>query len=60
MPVKTIYELELHEVTIINNRIRVLRVPGGWIYERLTKKISHTENEAVAIFVPYSAEYAPS
>ena len=60
MPVKTIYELELHEVTVIHKNIRVMRVPGGWIYERLTRKISDTENEAVAIFVPYNAEYAPS
>jgi hypothetical protein len=59
MPVKDIHDLELHEVTVVRKRYRVVRVPGGWIYERLTKRISETESEAVAVFVPYSAEYAP-
>ena len=56
---KTIYELDLHEVTIINNKVRAIRVPGGWIYERVTKRLSVTDNEIVAVFVPYSDEYAP-
>ena len=59
MPVPNIYELELHEVTVINARVRVMRVPGGWIYERLTKPLSATDNEAVLVFVPHSSEYEP-
>ena len=57
-PDKPIYDLELHEVTIVGRRYRVMRVPGGWIYERLTKRISETDSEAITVFVPYSNEYA--
>jgi hypothetical protein len=57
---KSIYELKLHEITMLNQKIRVIRVPGGWIYERVTKKISDTDNEVIAVFVPYSDEYAPA
>lgn len=51
------HEMRLHEVRVITPRVRVIRVPGGWIYERVTKKISDTENEVIAVFVPYSDEF---
>lgn len=51
------HNMELHEIRAINNKIRVMRVPGGWIYERVIKKISDTENEVLAVFVPYSEEF---
>lgn len=51
------YEMNLHDVLVLTNKIRVIRVPGGWIYERVTKKISDTENEVIAVFVPYSDEF---
>lgn len=55
---KSIYELELHEITLINGKVRVMRVPGGWIYERVLRRISDTEFEVINTFVPYSDEYA--
>lgn len=57
---KTIYELGLHEITIVNKKIKVMRVPGGWIYERVLRRISDNDNEVIAIFVPYSEEFNAS
>jgi hypothetical protein len=56
---KSIYELELHEITIINSKVRVMRVPGGWIYERILRRLSATDFEVINTFVPHSDEYAP-
>ena len=53
---KTIYDLELHELLLIDNTLAyvksVMRVPGGWIYS--TKR--NNEHE-VSVFVPYSEEF---
>lgn len=51
------HDMELHEIRAINNKIRVIRVPGGWIYERVIRRLSDTDNEVVAVFVPYSEEF---
>ena len=49
---KTVYELEMHESLQIQNsdvRIRVLRVPGGWIYTDINYGSTNT-------FVPFVEE----
>ena len=43
-----IYEMQLHEVVLFNE-VRVLRVPGGWIY-------FHDENR-FSTFVPFNNEF---
>lgn len=65
---KSIYDLALHELTVLELRIfdnsgyytTVTRVPGGWIYSNelvergsLTSKISRQS----AVFVPFSDEF---
>lgn len=57
---KTIYELDLHECTIVQTngtgeqlRYTVLRVAGGWFYEHL----STTTNTGIRFFVPYNTEF---
>lgn len=52
-----IHELSLHEVAVLTPKIRVIRVPGGWIYERVLRRISDTDNEVIALYVPYSDEF---
>lgn len=43
---KTIYDLELHEI-ICTLDGSIIRVPGGWIYNR-------------TVFVPFDAEFEKS
>lgn len=50
----TIYDLKLHELTFFTNKdddvIKILRVPGGWIYSFLIK----SESDTKMIFIPYN------
>jgi len=48
--------MKLHEVIVVGV-YRVIRVPGGWIYERQTKPISSDKSEVEIVFVPYSPEF---
>ena len=50
---KTIHNLKLHE-TLIEEKNRITRVAGGWIYE-VGQKADETYNNAV--FVPYKREF---
>jgi hypothetical protein len=53
-----IYEMKLHEEFYIDSCIRVLRVPGGWIY--ITKRETSFDHKSVAlssVFVPYNNEF---
>jgi hypothetical protein len=45
----TIYDLDLHEVFFLGSVIKILRVPGGWIYK---------DNEG-SVFVPLHYEFQP-
>lgn len=47
-----IYNLELHEVTVITNGLHVTRVPGGWIYESFIDEVSISST-----FVPFNNEF---
>lgn len=51
---KSIYELKLHEETIPDPWVRVLRVPGGWIYQILCPPNEGTD---LGIFVPFHNEF---
>ena len=54
------HDMQLHEVRI-QGIYRIIRVPGGWIYERRTWRITEQDNDVEMIFVPYSDEFrAPS
>lgn len=48
-----IYNLELHNATKVDNNLIITRVPGGWIYESLTKEL----NSISSTFVPYNEEF---
>ena len=47
MDYQKIYELYLHEETVINNKISVIRVPGGWIYH----------NIHLSVFIAFNKEF---
>lgn len=73
MEEKSIYELELHEFTVIQNsqhasmtssgNTTVTRVPGGWIYRFVITKsggLDKNGGNAAALsstFVPYNEEF---
>lgn len=48
-----IYNMKLHQARrILRDDIRVIRVPGGWIYESIDEgKVS------AAVFVPFNDEF---
>jgi len=53
---ESIYKMTLHEEIFIrlegDERLYILRVPGGWIY-----KFYLEEKEATAVFVKYDIEF---
>ena len=51
---KSIYDLELHEPTI-KGVYTIIRVPGGWIYQR-TDVVAGGKIPSM-VFVPYSDEF---
>jgi hypothetical protein len=73
MEEKSIYELELHEFTVLQNSLHasmtsggnttVIRVPGGWIYRFVISKsggLDKAGGNAIALsstFVPYHEEF---
>jgi hypothetical protein len=50
------HKMKLHEV-IIQGKYRIIRVPGGWIYERQVRKITSTDSEVELVFVPLNDEF---
>ena len=50
---KNIYQLKLHETLVIESMYNqtVERVPGGWIYYRISEKSQS------AVFVPFNSEF---
>jgi hypothetical protein len=46
-----IYNMKLHETYSIDNRIYILRVPGGWIYYKFSS------NGYATTFVPFNNEF---
>lgn len=49
-----IYNLDLHETTILNCGVCVMRVPGGWIYDCWD---FINDSYKMGTFVPYSREF---
>lgn len=49
----TIYEMKLHDEINIDKYLRVLRVPGGWIYIQDTQ-MSEKGWSSTSSFVPYN------
>lgn len=50
---KSIYELKMHEATKVKNNLfslRIIRVPGGWIYYRIGEP-------HLGVFVPMNNEF---
>lgn len=52
------HDMRLHEIRVITSKLRVIRVPGGWIYERVIQKLSDNDNLVIQTFVPYSDEFS--
>jgi len=52
---KSIYDLKLHEQTILDCGICILRVPGGWLYDYWD---CNTDTPNQGIFVPYDNEFS--
>lgn len=48
----SIHNMQLHDIKVINNNLKILRVSGGWIYNRGDNPSSQTQ-----CFVPYSNEF---
>lgn len=51
------YDMKLHEILVITPKLRVIRVPGGWLYERVIKRLSDADNDVIHTFVPYNEEF---
>ena len=47
-----IYKLKLHHYTWINDDIKIIRVPGGWIY------MYYDNNDTSHTFVPFNNEFS--
>lgn len=50
-----LYEMKLHEVIKIDDKISAMRVPGGWVYNRFG-----WDDESVlrtSVFVPFDNEF---
>jgi hypothetical protein len=61
---KTIYNLELHEELELNQLLKVIRVPGGWIYKNfemvlIPGKLSVRKTLIDSCFVPLTNEGKP-
>jgi len=57
---KSVYDLKLHEVLVLEDGTEVRRVPGGWIYTRFELKQVMMPNAEwseelipTSVFVPY-------
>ena len=53
---KSIYELKLHEVSIVKDDslfTKAIRVPGGWIYISFDKP----NNIGTSVFIPFNNEF---
>ena len=57
-PTPKIYRMDLHETALIDEGMRVHRVPGGWIY-MLDMYSTETSFAITSVFVPYSSEFLP-
>lgn len=51
---KSIYELELHESTMLSCGICIMRVPGGWIYDCWD---TESDTSKLGVFVRYHNEF---
>ena len=51
-----LHDMKLHEVTVVGV-YRIIRVPGGWIYERQTRQLTSDKNDVEIVFVPYNTEF---
>lgn len=58
MTKKNIWDLDLHEASLVMPGIHAVRVPGGWLY---IYDASNTKDGAIvsstSTFVPYSEEF---
>ena len=56
---ESIYDLGLNEGMPLNYDVRILRVPGGWIYTHFNIKYSREDEDEIAtsVFVPYNDEF---
>lgn len=51
---KDIYELDLHESTVLECGVCVMRVPSGWIYDMWDFK---TDSPKSGVFVPFDNKF---
>jgi len=57
MMYQEIYTMKLHDfLTMAKAEIRILRVPGGWIYESFNRT-DGGEYQSSTVFVPYNNEF---
>ena len=54
MTAEELYNMELHQELDIDRWIKVMRVPGGWIYQASD---SRYEGDCMAVFVPFDNEF---
>ena len=61
---KEVYEMNLHDMLFIEELdMRIMRVPGGWIYYQNTYTsadvydMPNSTETATAVFVPYNRDF---
>ena len=53
MDAKELYEMKLHEAHKVTDEVKVVRVPGGWVYT------VNRDHHFAMTFVPHSKEFCP-
>lgn len=56
---KDLYKMKLHDVITVaraRGELKVVRVPGGWVYETYTDSVKYTY-QVTSVFVPYHNEF---
>tara|TARA_R110000782_G_scaffold260726_1_gene352052 strand:- start:2381 stop:2548 length:168 start_codon:yes stop_codon:yes gene_type:complete len=51
---KTLYELELHEIIDLPSGLTIMRVPGGWIYDCWDYEVDKFKS---GTFVPFNNDF---
>ena len=51
---KSIYDLNLHEITVLESSMSVMRVPGGWLYDCWDIE---KDDFKTGVFVPFNNEF---
>ena len=56
---KNIYEMELHDKFMLDDKTQIIRVPGGWIYKsfQADESFLYINYSINSVFVPFNNEF---